>query len=889
MLFSRLFASSPCVPVSASVNPLRRSSLSAAVRRLLMGGASLACIASLPAFAQEQPAPAQQQTPPQTSPSVSTLDEIKVVGYQASLGKALNVKRNADAIVDAISAEDIGKFPDTNVAESLSRLSGITVDRQFGEGEKVSILGTDPALNRVLLNGQTIASTSWGGDPNDPDSRSFNYSTLAPEVVGLMEVYKTPEARIDEGSIGGTVIVHTRKPLDLDRNTLTGTVSYGYNDGSDEGKPNASALYSWKNQDQTLGALASVMHSQRVLRRDGVEIFGYDNVQGAGFPPGVVGNNTGVFPTSINTALFQQTRKRDGVSAALQWKPDSDFELNLTGLYVKESFDNYNQSRYGYWGSTPGDAQALGFENGIATSGTFGDQSNTYLDGYLRNSQVSTGSIHLRTDWHGEGWNASSQVGYTSSQGGAERIYGIQFRNLAGYSYAIDGRRTAMDYSTDPTNAAAMQLNNASASHSPQYDKERYLQLDFDHAVEWGPFTQILTGIKLTNHATGQSSYSRTWTPNDGSTLAAFSPGTTPSGYLDGLSTSTDMQRWSTINSGAIGRYIGGLEGNDGLPISYAGNYSIQEQNRAWFLQGNFSGERYRGNIGVRYVHSRDSTDGYSYAPGGGYTPVNFLSSYGKWLPSFNIAYDLRDDLMLRFAASKVIARPRYTNMTPYVATDDTTLTASTGNPGLSPYESTNLGASLEWYFSDSSLLSGEFFSRDISNYILTTVQDRVFFNNATGGSSTYQTSVPTNAGDATVRGVALNLQHNFGNGFGVVANYTYSDSNTDGDYSLPYNSRNAYNISPYYEQGKWSARVNLGWRSEYFTQIGRLNGQQMTDAFTQVDASFGYQATERLRVALEATNLLDETYFSYIGNKNQPYYIYKNGRSFMLSLNFKL
>lgn len=126
----------------------------------------------------------------------------------------------------------------------------------------------------------------------------------------------------------------------------------------------------------------------------------------------------------------------------------------------------------------------------MATSGTFGDQSNTYLDGYLRNSEVSTGSIHLRADWHGDGWNASSQVGYTSSQGGAERIYGIQFRNLAGYSYNIDGRRTAMDYSTDPTNAAAMQLNNASASHSPQYDKERYLQLDFDHAVEWGPFTR---------------------------------------------------------------------------------------------------------------------------------------------------------------------------------------------------------------------------------------------------------------------------------------------------------------------------------------------------------------------------------------------------------------
>ncbi|MEE7547392.1 TonB-dependent receptor, partial [Xanthomonas sp. Kuri4-1] len=781
------------------------------------------------------------------------------------------------------------KFPDTNVAESLSHLSGITVDRQFGEGEKVSILGTDPALNRVLLNGQTLASTSWGGDPNDPDSRSFNYSILAPEVVGLMEVYKTPEARIDEGSIGGTVIVHTRKPLELERNTLTGTLSYGYNDRSEEGKPNASVLYSWKNTDESLGVLASAMHSQKVLRRDGVEIFGYDDVAGAGFDPAVLAGNTGVFPTSLNTALFQQTRKRDGVTAALQWKPDADFELNLTGLYVKESFDNYNQSRYAYWGSNAADATALGFENGVATSGSFGDQSTTYLDGYLRRTEVKTGSLHLRADWHGEGWNASSQVGYTSSQGGADRIYGIQFSSLGGYDYAIDHRRTAIDYAADTTDPSIMQLHTASASHSPQYDKERFLQLDFDHEVEWGPFTQILTGVKLTNHATGQSSYSDSWTLDDGTTLAGFYGGGTPSGFLDGISASSDMQHWATIDRNAIGRYIDGLDGASALPVSYSGTYDIEEQNRAWYLQGNFAGERYRGNIGVRYVHSRDSTHGYSYDANGSYSPVGNLSSYGKWLPAFNFSYDLREDLIGRVAAAKVIARPRYTNMTPYVATDDTTLTASSGNPGLQPYESTNYGASLEWYFAPGSLLSGEFFYRDISNYILTTTEERVFYNNTTGGSSTYLTSVPTNAGNAKVRGVAVNLQHSFGNGFGVVANYTYSDASTDGDYSLPYNSRNAYNISPYFERGKWSARVNLGWRSEYFTQIGRLNGQQMTDAFTQLDASVGYQATERLRIGLDATNLLDETYYSYIGSKDHPYYLYKNGRGVMLSLNFKL
>ncbi|WP_164678578.1 TonB-dependent receptor plug domain-containing protein, partial [Xanthomonas citri] len=164
--------------------------------------AALYCSGSAMAAGQEQQAPAGTQS------STTELDTITVTGYRASLEKSQAVKRSANSIVDAISAEDIGKFPDTNAAESLAHLPGISVDRQFGEGEKVSINGTDPALNRVLLNGQTIASGDWGGNPTDTSGRTFNYTLLSPEIIGLMEVYKTPEARIDEGSIGGTVIVH---------------------------------------------------------------------------------------------------------------------------------------------------------------------------------------------------------------------------------------------------------------------------------------------------------------------------------------------------------------------------------------------------------------------------------------------------------------------------------------------------------------------------------------------------------------------------------------------------------------------------------------------------------------------------------------------------------
>ena len=173
------------------------------------------------------------QDAPQADPK--DLDKVVVTGIRGSLEKALEAKRDANAIVDAITAEDVGKFPSTNVAEAMTIIPGVTIDKAFGQGEKVSILGTDPALNRTLLNGQTIASADWF--IADQPGRTFNYSLLAPQIVGKVEVFKSPEARIDEGSIGGTVIVTTRQPLDLEANTISGQVSYLWNDRVQKGVP----------------------------------------------------------------------------------------------------------------------------------------------------------------------------------------------------------------------------------------------------------------------------------------------------------------------------------------------------------------------------------------------------------------------------------------------------------------------------------------------------------------------------------------------------------------------------------------------------------------------------------------------------------------------------
>ncbi|WP_425490118.1 TonB-dependent receptor [Dyella telluris] len=842
----------------------------------------------------QQPAGNQATAP--DAKKATQLEGVTVTGIRASLQKSLDIKRNSDSVVDAISAEDVGKFPDTNVAESLSHLPGISVDRNFGEGDKVSILGTDPALNRLLLNGQTLASTNWTSDPNNPDSRSFDYSLLTSEIIGTAEVYKTPQARIDEGSIGGTVIVNTRRPLDLKANTLTGNLGYQYNDRADKGEPQGSLLYSWKNNDSTFGILGSVMHSDRVIQREGTEIFGYqrandptDTDPNHQFAPGVVPpGQTGVYPTAINTALFKQERKRDGVSTGIQWKPNQSFELNFTGLYVTEKFDNFNQSRYGDWSGSAPEATALNFNNGVATSGSYGAGAPTYLDGYERFSKVNTGTAQLRADWHGDGWNASSQLGYTSSTGGSQGIYNVQFRGYGGYNWNLNGQNPQINYnaSNDPSEMLA---HGAGFSYAPSYDKERYFQADFNHDLNWGPLNEIEVGIKASNHYNGQTGYQANIASLDGSgvSLADLAGGNTPSGYLDGLDPTASMANWTQISRGGLKSYVQSLYTD--APMDPKATYSIQEQNRAFYLQADFGGTNYRGNFGVRYYHTRDTVDGYNFIGNNQYAPVDQHSSYGDWLPSFNIAYDPIEDVTLRFAAAKTMARPRYQEMTPYVALDDRTLTGSGGNTDLKPYKSTNYDATAEWYFAENSLLSADFFFRRISGYILNTNVAQTHYNVTEQQDSVYQMEIPVNAGVAKVKGLSLTYQGNYAYGFGLLANYTLSDADTSNGFPLPYNSKNAFNLTPYFENGPWSARVTYSWRSHYFTQIAQLQSSQITGIFRELDASVGYQINENLRVSLDGTNLLDSTYFVYDNTPAQPLNAYKNGRTYTLNLGFKL
>ncbi|KGK56331.1 TonB-dependent receptor [Xanthomonas cannabis] len=878
--------------------------------------AALYCSGSAMAAGQEQQAPAG------ASSATTELDTITVTGYRASLEKSQAVKRSANSIVDAISAEDIGKFPDINAAESLSHLPGISVDRQFGEGEKVSINGTDPALNRVLLNGQTIASGDWGGNPTDTSGRTFNYTLLSPEIIGLMEVYKTPEARIDEGSIGGTVIVHTRKPLELPKNTIRGSIGYNYNDRSEEGNPRGSALWSWKNDDETFGALISATHDKQDLARAGIEYFGYTT--GAGIPPTatITGDGSDVatarVPAGISSAFFQQTRERSGLQGALQWKPDEQNEFNLTGLYIKGKYNNFSQARY-VCPACNDDRQKItqaNVQNGVVTSATVSDgaagQPYAQLDANYRESTVTTKSLNLRHDWSGEKWVFTTQAGYTEATGGKNPEYLMKYlMQDGGYNYAFDGRNTSVNYDNggasnwalpgNPAGLAPGQEGNipgtttgimqaGGIAYQKSKDDEKYFQWDASRDLEWGPFTKLQFGYKYINHNNGVDARGNRINTTDPVSLTQFNPGTTPSSLYDGLGASGDLTTWPTANLGAVRSYL--LSQPQGAyRTDFGASFDVKEITQNVYTQLNFESGQWRGNVGVRLVDTTDKSQFWQSNDGGtSFQRVAETNDYRKALPSFNIAYDITDDTVLRFSAAKVIARPRYADLagTFTVNSGNGNLTANGGNPDLKPYESTNYDVAAEWYFAPSSMLSGEVFYRDISSYIVNTTVTQQLNPAPPAIAGLYQVTTPVNVSDAKVKGVAVNYQQTFGLGFGLQANYTFAESDSSSGLNLPYLSRDTYNVIPYWEHGDWTVRVNYSYRSKYFTQIGRLESRDFADAYKQLDLNASYQITDYMGITFGATNLLDSTYRVFSNTRDTPTAFYKNGRGYQAQLNFK-
>ncbi|HEY0180012.1 MAG TPA: TonB-dependent receptor [Dokdonella sp.] len=913
--------------------------------RTILSAGILAVFGLAGAARADDAAPAAQEPPPSTSATDAdsqALETIVVHGIRESLKRSLETKRDADAVVDAITAEDIGKFPSTNVAEAMAVIPGVTIDRRFGQGERVSINGTDPSLNLTFLDGHPVAETTWlyGEQPN----RGFDYTLLAPEILGRLEVYKSPEARLPEGSIGGTIIMHTREPLDLDANTLSGSIGATYGGQSDKTKPNASLLYSWKNTDGTFGVAVSAQHYEEKVDRQGEEVFGYSPASSLTASPAVAAaiaagtlNPDALVPQEINAAYFQQTRKRNSGTLNLQWKPSDAFELDAKALYIREKFDNFNQSMYGFTTQTPQNITGLASgAGGVVTSGhscgvddpgcaglpaNGGNGAvNTYLDNQARLSTVTTKGLDLTGTYKGDGWHLSANGGISKSDNTDNAQAFIEPYYNGGYSWDL---RRGITFD-DPA-AAANPANwhdgdtpgggwGGNYAEWPAKAKDVYGQIDFGKTLD-GFFNELLLGVRYAKHDESRSLYIF------GGVRTADLATIGYDGLTDILSAFggfANDQRHHVQTS-----FHGVLDWVRGSPLgdvpdagSFLNNtYSVTQESDAGYAQLNFGDETVHGNLGLRFVHTDIDSTGYSYSGTPTYPPpdgsrATASASHDNVLPAFNVAWDVAPDVVLRGAVAEVIAWAPYNQEVHNTFLNDTVLTGSGGNADLNPYKSVNVDVSAEWYFAEQSVLAASLFYKDVLNYITTDshverqynsqhttdpdTYQRIYVDGHLGncdadGFCDYSVLRPLNGGRAKVKGFTLSYQQPFGDsGFGVLANYTYADASTKSGEDLPYNSRDAVNVSPYYEKGPLSARVTYGWRSHYLAG-GYVAGAPpaSVDDYAEVDASATWRFTNQLSLNVSAMNLLNETYFEYLGSKELIAGKYKSGRRYMASLHF--
>lgn len=908
-------------------------------------------LAGIQGTAFAQTATTSTDAPSQTAPSSDQSDasgDVVVTGIRGSLRNAINVKREANAVVDVITAEDVGKFPDRNVAESLSHIPGVSIDRRFGEGEKVAILGTDPALNRMLLDGHALASADWGGNDNDPSSRTFNYSLLAPELVDRLEVYKSPEPRIEEGSLGGTVIVRTRRPLDLAPNSVFASGGYSYNDRSEKGNIRGSGLYSWHNEADNFGFLVAATYDKQKLTRAGVEFFGYQSgadffqkdangnvvrdASGQGIlqnPNATVTGGTkndlinAVAPFGINYAYFQQTRERASVSGTIQYRPAPNLTLTLNGLHIDGNYNNYSQSMYTIPVAWTGNVlQTANVSNGVVNSASFGAATNqsSQLDTLVRKSKLKTDNLNFFADWEGDdGSKVSFAGGWSRATGGRNPEYLFNVQTKLPFSYAFGPKSATVNYVGDPTNPAnyftnpnnnlatiegrpvlinGQQLNGAQIGgldYSVTTDRDIFGGYDATIPVEFGPFTQILLGSRVTDHvnrlnARGINTYMTTsMTANQFGvpTLA------TPGGVFDGTGGSGNATQYLNLPDQAVIDILSKAI-NSPLVNKVGASTRVRETVMASYIQANFDQGGLRGNIGGRLVYTRDESS-YAVTQSNLVNPVpvptTTTTDYLKFLPSVNIAYSISPKVLVRGAVARVISRPRYEDLAASLSLNNVTRDGGGGNPNLKPYESTNYELTAEWYPRAGSLVAVELFRRDISNYIINTRTNAVYFNTLAGALTTYNVNQPINGGKAKVNGALISGQTEIWGGFGIQANYSYQDSSTSSvdttgaALNLPYLSRHTVNVIPYFESGIFQARLSYNYRSSYFRTIGRLGSREMVAPYSQLDFSAGVNLTKEITLSVNAQNLLDETYYQYNATPDRPTAFYKNGRTYAASV----
>lgn len=881
----------------------------------------------------------------------SSADDVEIIaisGYRSSLKASQADKKNANVVSDGIRAEDLGKFPDLNVAESLQRITGVSIDRNGGEGQAVTIRGFGPQFNTVLVNGRQVASETGG--------REFAFDSLSANQIVGADIFKTGTATMQEGGIGGTVSLITARPFDYEGFTAVASAKAMYESLSEETSPSFSGLISNTFNDGTIGVLLSISHEERDVQ--------INQIATAGWRPGQTISNsrdgvlfTNAFiPRNWDQIVDNQERERTNGSLVVQFAPSEDVTITLDGSISKFEVDSlvtdlaswFEPDRVGSATIDPATGTLLSFSQDVGLFVSSGNPATDFVS-HTRNSRdITNEAFGLNVDWMIND-SLSAKIDISNSTAENDRAGRDRF-NVVGIinNYTFDGTGSIPtvrhdgfgDGNLPDPNLARLHYNEK--GNQPSFEDEiTEYKVDFKYIADSEVFTGAKFGAYFQEREKSQFQIFASQCAFCGYTEPApldtlnFRP-FTANNFFSGL-----IDTFYTYDGDAYVDFLAST-GNPIEPVLQNNRFTVNEEIQSLYAEFDFQMDigdmPVYLNVGARYSTTDIDVDAVQsfiadVVPTSDMTLFSNVfgpamdivegGEYSNLLPSVNVKLELNEDMILRFAVYDSLTRPTIGSLSPATTFNEPrrqNLTAQGGNPTLRPFLSENWDISYEYYYADTSTFTFAVFNKEIEDFITTLTGEEVFtldnradqpgflcadplcdgldINDPStaeelfGLQETYLVSRPQNGESARVTGYEIAITHVFENGFGITANATVVDSSVElgDDASTRFALEglgDSQNIVLFYEADNWQARIAFNNREGFLRNIDNgFNGEPInTETFGQVDVSASYDINENVTIFFEGINVTEEELRQTGRFPNQTFSIEDNGSRYALGV----
>jgi len=878
-----------------------------------------------------------------------TLETVTVTGIRRGIEAAISVKKNADAIVEAVSAEDIGKLPDVSIAESIARLPGLSAQRVAGRAQVISVRGLSPDFATTLLNGRELVSTG--------DNRSVEFDQYPSELLSAVVVYKTPEAGLVGQGLSGTIDMQTVRPLNFSDRVVTLNArgqrnSLGRAANASATGNRLSASYIDQFANRSIGVSLGYAHQQTPVQEEQVGFYEpWDQTGRTGLPAGTY--NSGGIKALRRTGKSE----RDALMGTVEFRPSQNWTSVVDGFWTKaRQVDTANQfeMNLGWNGNNP--------PAGLNWSNPTVNDNGTQTGGTLLNAYPLVRGMYNKRDDKivAAGWNNKLKF-----ESGLSLTADVNYSRATRNELSLENntqlaRASATDWPLDNVGLAFRtgdfsQIVPALRSYS---DPTKLMLQNTIYGSGYGKVPSVkdeLTGFKLVGNlpapdfASGLfSDFEAGLNYADRSKKKRQPEGNINVGAQGDTAIASDLQ-YSPVDlsfaglglipawnvPGAVGRYMT-FAPTETASYLIPKAWQVKEKTTTAFLKGNLDATTFgvpmRGNIGLQVVHTDQSSqsnywDATINGGNGGVKPIEGGKTYTDYLPSLNLSWSLPGDQTVRFALAKQMARPRVEQLNAGIefGVDGSTGKpgASGGNPTLNPWRANAVDLSWEKYFGNKAYVAAAAYYKDLRSYIYKQTVDNYDFSRFVvdyvpqpgqpPALLTGNFTAPYNGQGGQLKGLELtaslplNLVSPMLNGFGIVASATFNDSNItirdpdsansvgSGPISLPGLSKRVYNLTAYYEANGFEFRISQRKRSDFIGEIGNFNGSRTLRYVvgeSVVDAQIGYNFSEGplkgLGLLAQVNNLTDEAYRTYAQSKDRPLEYIKWGRTFLIGATYK-